>query len=156
MNEIRRFMRYTLPGLVFSFQLLLALSFSNWDKVEKLEPLNNKSAIGIALGVFLATGALGYILSIIYFGLYWFFGLRWLEIIPITIDHRPAFRDLYRFKIIDGKGEDLSLDKDLNPGTPMQRKRLSKRDAWIILTQYWYSRKKRADDIHDINDFTDR
>jgi len=141
MNEIRRFMRFTLPGIVFSVQLLLALSVTNWDKVKgALESVNDKSAIGIVLGSFLVTGALGYILSIVYFWLYWSPPFD-----RFAINHKSAFLEFGdKLEIVDANGKALSLD------------RLAKRDFWIILTEYWYSIKKKSSSVESIDPWIDR
>jgi hypothetical protein len=75
-----------------------------------------------------------------------YFGLYWSGVFDrFAINHKPAFSDFDgKLEIVDGKGNTLSLDN------------LSKRDLWIILTQYWYSVKKKSASIESIDDWVDR
>jgi len=93
------------------------------------------------IGAFLASGALGYILANIYFGLYWSPIVKGF----IAIDHLSLLRNLESAKIID-----IVDEKD------NKRDIKNKRDAWNIITQFWHARVENDDQIRGINRITDR
>lgn len=127
MDETRRFMRYILHGLVFSVLLLIFLLISDTGKtICFLKEASDKEIIGVIAGTFLASGALGYIFSVVYWALYW---LRPL-CDYIAIDHKPLLKGLTRkrkIKIVDISGNTVPLDP------------ISKREAWVIFSQHWWT-----------------
>ena len=90
MDEIKRFMRYTLPGLVCTLQLIIAFIFSDTITVKCFynNYLKSSNDFGIVLGIFFVSGAIGYILSSIYFS------IRWWEPISqlFSINHLILFK----------------------------------------------------------------
>ena len=75
MDEVRRFMRYVLPGLVCILELVIADYLTGMKLFGDLWKLSKDSA-SVAVASFLASGALGYIFSNIYFEFRDFFGMR--------------------------------------------------------------------------------
>jgi len=73
MDEVKRFLRFTLPGMVTVGQLLLAAYVSNRDSVLHLfsSLQSQKDVTGLALAALLSSGALGYVLASIYHSLSW-------------------------------------------------------------------------------------
>lgn len=67
MKDVRSFLRYILPGLVFSIWLLITLLISDTEKtICLLKEARDKAIIGVIAATFLTSGALGYIFSVIY------------------------------------------------------------------------------------------
>jgi len=139
MEEVRRFLRFTLPGLVCIIELIIALSITNPSKISSIY---NKSHAAY-LGVFLASGGFGFLLSIIYFGIYRVF----YEF--MGADHRKLFRSLKREK--NGKFRINDLDgEELSPHT------LSKRDSWALVCKLWYSKIEENKEFKGLNNLSDR
>ena len=68
MEEVKRFMRYGLPGLAVIVELSLALWISFPDLfTDYARKWLANAGFGSALAVFLATGGLGYLFAIIYY-----------------------------------------------------------------------------------------
>ena len=142
MNDVRRFIRYTLPGLVFAIQLIVALGVSDWEKVSAIYKISNlKESLSFFLVGFLASGALGYMFSIFYYALYW-----WEPIEKkLAIDHKTLFQKL------EDKIEIKNAD-----GKPINLNSLSKKEAWSILTRYWFTNYEDYNCIKGINSTIDR
>lgn len=132
MDEARRFLRYILPGLVFSVLLLIFLLISDTDKtICFLKEASDKGIAGVIAGTFLASGALGYIFSVIYWALYW----SWPLINYIAIDHKSLLKELTRkrkIKIVNISGNTVLLDEN-------SKSKKSKRKAWVIFSQHWWA-----------------
>lgn len=127
MDEARRFLRYILPGLVFPVMLLITLLISDTDKIISFLGKNSdKEIIGVIGGVFLASGALGYIFSVIYWALYWSWPLERY----IAIDHKPLLKGLTEM----GKVEVVNI-----PGNRVDLDKISKREASVIFSQHWWT-----------------
>lgn len=134
MDEARRFLRYILPGLVFSVVLLIALLISDNDAIICfLKKISDKGIIGIG-GVFLASGALGYIFSVIYWALFWSRPFsNW-----IAVDHTVLLNRLVergRVEVVDISGNQVPLDK---------------RTAWVIFSQHWWTSRIKNKSDKDI------
>lgn len=142
MNDVRRFIRYAIPGLVFAIQLLIALSFSDYELVSKIyETKGIKEIISLVLVVFLGSGALGYLFGIIYYFLYWLGPIRKV----LAIDHKSLFQqlaDYIEIKNSDGRIKNLET--------------LTKKEAWSILTRYWFTNYEESSCIKGIDQTIDR
>jgi len=67
MDEVRRFLRYTLPGLSALIQLLIGLSITDSGIVCKiLSAKDLTQSLGIILTIFIGSGGLGYLFANIY------------------------------------------------------------------------------------------
>lgn len=124
MEEFRRFMRYTLPGIVCILLLLSSLLISDFKTLKScfINLGDPKLNIGIIIGAFFASGGLGYLFSIIYFSIIWSKLLRKM----LANDHRKILFDLRnKIEIID------VTEKPIYPES------LTQRDAWAIMTQFW-------------------
>jgi len=142
MDEVRHFLRYTLPGLSAVIQLLIGLSITDSGIVCKiLSAKDLTQSLGIILAIFIGSGGLGYLFANIYFSLYW----SWPFSRLIAIDHLILLKDLRKeiIEIVDFSGKAYAND-------------LSKREAWTIFTQYWHSKIKENKKIEGINIITDR
>ena len=136
MNEVRRFLRYVLPGLVFFIELFVFFCIS--DRRDAVNWVVAHGSAGPVVALFLGTGALGFILANIYHWLYWTFEL-------FAIDHRCLFpKSPPGFRAIDLSGDPVGD--------------LTKREAWTIVTQYCHSqmKKKSGRDIEGMSLITDR
>jgi len=142
MDEVRRFLRYTLPGLSAVIQLIIGLSITDSSIVcSVLSAKDLAESIGIVLTIFIGSGGLGYLFANIYFSLYW----SWPFSRLIAIDHLTLFKDLSEkmIEIVDFSGKAYS-------------KELSKREAWTVFTQYWHSKIEENTKIKGVNTITNR
>ena len=140
MDEVRRFLRYTLLGLAVIIELLIALFLTDTESMgilickDKDQILN----LGLVLTIFIGSGGLGYLFASLYFELCWI----WPFYLFMPTDHLALLTKLREKKIIeitDASGK--SVDK------------LSKREAWIIVTQYWCSRLETSNNLKGVNSY---
>ena len=84
MDEARRFLRYVTPGLTFAVQALLLLFIVNppWT-LDRIGELKEDTGAGLAFALFLASGGLGYLFSVVHHRLHW--SLPWLPIQVVAI-----------------------------------------------------------------------
>lgn len=142
MDEVRRFLRYTLPGLSAVIQLLIALSITDVGIVCKILSVKDLTqSLGLVLTIFIGSGGLGYLFANIYFSLYW----SWPFNRSVAIDHLSFLNNLKKevIEIIDSSGKPYEKD-------------LSRREAWTIITQYWHSKIEKDPKIKGVNSITDR
>jgi hypothetical protein len=67
MDEARRFLRYMTPGLTFAVQALLLLLIADWEwTLKRLGELKKDAGAGAAFGLFLTSGGLGYLFSVLH------------------------------------------------------------------------------------------
>jgi Ca2+/Na+ antiporter len=139
MDEAKRIVRYTLPGLVYVILLLATFALLEPDKAKEIV-LNNDISFGEILGSFILSGGIGYIFSIIYFSLYWWIGGRKGHF----YNHLNILNELIKSKKIEIIKPDLSDSKEQNFILN------NKREAWYIINVYWYSRGKTSKAIEGI------
>lgn len=134
MNDARRFMRFVLPGLASVIMLLIALFISDGSKMSFFFDSKSSNYVGVIFGLFLASGALGYIFSNIYWAIFWIGPKKFF------VNDNSFFLEKYKdkLKIVDKPNE------------------LTKHEVWIIVTQFWYAQIKKSDEIKGINPFIDR
>jgi hypothetical protein len=140
MDEVKRFLRYTLPGMACIIELFVALSIQKTDRSIIINLFKLVQDIGLALSVFLGSGALGFLLSGIYFSLCWCPKLeKWF-----AYDYRPIFNELKsNLFLVDIQGE------------PYQPE-LTRREAWVLISQYWHSRIEYCKNIRGVSQIYDR
>lgn len=142
MDEVRRFVRYTLPGLASALLLLIALTFTDGRELAPWLPSTEvKESIALVLGGLLASGALGYLFSVIYFAT---IDIPCLAC-RFTVDHRKLFLDLS--DIIDLR------DAANKPVSPTE---MTQREAWATLTRFWFSKYETSPIIKGFNPYNDR
>jgi len=95
MDETRRFLRFVIPGTLFAIEtaVLLLLLRPDWFREEPL-PLKDVLNLGTALTALLASGALGYLFSVLYHFLHW-------KVDRATLDYSPIIRALIRTGRLD-------------------------------------------------------
>jgi hypothetical protein len=136
MDEIRRFLRYTLPGLAATLIVLGSLWLSGaipagW--------MGGDNLLAKFAGIFVASGALGYFLANLYFAVRWFpFFEKWL-----IIDHKSVIMALGEVLEVRGPSDQ-----------PWKLANLTLFDAWSVLTHYCVSRPKTDDHMTAIVDHT--
>lgn len=142
MDEIRRFIRYTLPGIVCSIEFFIAIAISDAPLMKNIiDNLGSKSNIALVLGGLLATGGLGYIFSSVYFTILLtnpFYKL-------FSGDHKTVLTNSAELiEILDSTNKPVSPDS------------LTRRESWEVLTQFWHSEKEKSDELKGINPYIDR
>lgn len=130
MEEARRFLRYILPGLVFIIVVLATLFVADYEK--SLWIIGKTDSIGNALGMFVISGGLGYIISNIYFYLYWI-------VKGHAVNHVDVIKSLnQKILINDINGNDFT-------------QQLNKQNCWVIMNVFWHSRIKKSVELDGIN-----
>src|SRR5438132_498765 len=128
MTETQRFLRFVTPGLTFAIQTLLLLGILMPSFVwQQISALKSDSGIGVAVTLFLASGGLGFLFSVIHHELHSFDFCS-------AVDHRQLLRrldaaQLLRIETLDSghfQAADLS--------------EISRSDAWDIVTVLWRER----------------
>lgn len=142
MEEVRRFLRYTLPGMATMMLLLSMVAVSDYARVKAVfMRLGSESTVAAAVGVFLCSGAVGFVLANLYFAVYWSDPFcRWF-----AIDHRPALNELKDMFEIRRVG-----------GSAVSTAELTKREAWAVVCQLWWSQSETSPTLRGANGFCDR
>ncbi|MCK4223831.1 MAG: hypothetical protein KAX39_01540 [candidate division Zixibacteria bacterium] len=142
MDDVRRFLRFTLPGLASVILLLITLVLSgDLETADIIRLQGAGESLGLILGVFLGSGGLGFLLSTVYFALYWSWPLDRL----MAPDNRPFLRDFEKMiEIVDSEGKRYRIEA------------LSRHEAWIIVNHYVASRIENVSEFKGIQSITDR
>jgi len=146
MEEFRRFFRYVIPGLVFIIEVLLYTYLSTekyFIEFIKRIPEGNK-IIELLLTVFFMSGAIGYLLGVVYHFLshitkkyfHW-----WIKIFPVT-DHLSLIMDVIKRKRIVLK--DRKTGNYINPASVI----LTQNVAWYLITIYMNTRTRQSSEIN--------
>jgi hypothetical protein len=127
MDEARRFLRYITPGLVFITETLILLWIIEPNVTQTiLKNFKQGSSLGLVTATLLASGGVGFMLSVIHHYLHWFGKTG-------VIDHRQFVTSLRKRGIIQlmyrNSGEILDEKRTLN-----------RFQAWSILTGLWHER----------------
>jgi len=139
MDEARRFLRYVTPGIVFVIELAIYLILSQraWtaSQIQHLLSIN----ISVLIAFLLASGGIGFLLSVLYHTLSW---CPRCPLLPAP-DHREMLQQAehanYLEIILQGQPE---TEEKLS-------KKLSKEGAWRVLTAMWHERVEASDRIKD-------
>ncbi|HKZ56626.1 MAG TPA: hypothetical protein VJ024_02880 [Thermodesulfovibrionales bacterium] len=140
MNEVRQFLRYVIPGLGFFIEIFLYLFISAPEQFicTVKDNISQTAIIGSALTLFVGSGGVGYLFSIIHHVL---FHQNWRTLYPTAVDRRNLINQ------VRGNGR-LSLQVNFNP-TPDPG--LNHHEAWSIFTAVWHERIKTSSLIESIN-----
>lgn len=148
MNDIRSFLRYVLPGISFAIFVFLFFLISNGkETVAAIKPLLEDKGLGGSIVALFASGAVGYIFSIIYFA--WAWGHEqshsWAQ------DHRQlvvaAIKREYCL-ILGPNGQPLRHLNDID--------NIDQREAWAILNSIWFTLKGTDKSIQELDAYIDR
>lgn len=138
MEEARRFLRYVLPGLLYLLEtfilLLLSVDRNILFPLIKEIPTDN---VAFPITVFIASGALGFLLSIIYYALFWNI------LTPLRVNHRPFI------KIAVEKDWLQLMNRENN--TIVQPNDISGKGAWRIITGFWHENIKTSKRFESAN-----
>jgi len=143
MNDVRQFLRLTIPGLVAIIQFLVAFLVSDFNStLAFLEKFYDSTGNLLSATAFIAAAtAIGYLSASIYFYLYW----GPLEG-KIAIDHTKIFHRLIDERLIKVKYKGKELDINNHPN-------LSKREVWVIFAYYWNSKKAIYKELAESKEF---
>ncbi|MFX0200814.1 MAG: hypothetical protein ACFFCW_32235 [Candidatus Hodarchaeota archaeon] len=125
MQEAQRFFRYVVPGLTLFIEAGIYFLLSGDICFSQLIKLGNN--IAVAISALLASGAIGFLLGVLYYTLIWR-----RPFVKIGIDHRPALREAVDIGWLQLKSHLPEKAIDVNE--------LSIRSAWHIAISYWNSR----------------
>ncbi len=135
MEETRRFLRFVLPGLIFILELFIFFYFSYSDKtINVIKESLKIGGIGVVIIAFLASGAIGYLLSFIYHTLF-----------KANIDHRKMVNNARKANLVELCDQDNNLDK------LSEDKDIRYKGAWRIVTSLWHERKEQCKSIKAAN-----
>lgn len=144
MDDARKFFRYVIPGLTFIIETSVYFWLSDPGKFHNDAVKifsGNDLGIGAFFTIFVASGALGFLLGIIYHFLYWLPGIR-----SYMVDHSPLIKKMMAVGWVKLKYCD-SCD--------VEQKEITQAGAWRILTAFWHSRKGSSKIIKGANDRID-
>lgn len=133
MDDARRFFRYVVPGLVFLFLVILYLVLSLLGRKDILSCFfsqffnNSWSSVGVIITAFVASGAIGFILTSIYYVCYW--SNCWDYLCLPSLDHRRVLEDLVEHKYLQIKNR--RNEEIINMSL------INKSAVWCIFTAYW-------------------
>jgi len=151
MEEMKKFLRYVVPGLVFFVEfvgcigVILLFTDSNFlhDLILKII---NKETVGKSIGIFLLSGGLGAFFATLYH-----FSLSFSILSFMNVDYSK----LLEYCVENGKIKLISWDrKDIS------YKCLSRTGQWRVLSSFWFSMRsesdifqkaeRRSETLHDI------
>lgn len=123
MNEARRFFRYVLPGGLFFTETfgLLAIVYPI-EALHTFKEVASDSGLGAAVGGLIATGSMGFALSLVFHAM------------TPSVDFREAVNAairLGRLKVVDGKSDVVLADIDRDK-------------AFVVITSAWHQLLKRS------------
>ncbi|MBN1568330.1 MAG: hypothetical protein JXA73_10830 [Acidobacteria bacterium] len=130
MEETRKFLRYVTPGVVFVLEAAILLYILlPWWIPSLLISLKTDGGLGLALAAVLATGAFGFLLSVIHHNLHWCFHC-------LRIDYGPLIHALLKKDTISISDiySNQTYDKDSKDFI------ISPHDSYVILSAMWFER----------------
>ncbi|MBN2563790.1 MAG: hypothetical protein JXQ75_22970 [Phycisphaerae bacterium] len=135
MNEARRFLRYIIPGISTVCLTLLYCVISKSPLIDALARAEeNGNTIGTVLAGVLASGGLGYLLSVFH---------HFLCSLPNGVWHNLGLvvdlREAIKLPFTNGQ---LCIFDDSESGEDVKIDKLCVHDAWVILNIVWHSRMK--------------
>lgn len=131
--DIRRFLRYVVPGLLFATEAVLLLSLLRPDvALAQLNALKSAEGLGAVFTALLASGGVGFFLSTLHHMSHWW---RWHPR-PTVVDHSGLLRDLEASRVVVFRRVD-SLER-------LAADSISREDAWILVTSLWHARRESS------------
>lgn len=143
MNETRRFLRFVIPGLVFLIEFSTYFLFSAQDKF--LTILKNKewmSGIAFPIAIFIVSGGIGFLLTIVFYA---FYRIKFLRI--FFGDYKPFIEDCIRRNWLSIKNRSDNSDYKIES--------LSHSESWRIITAFWHERRESSERIKGASPRTD-
>jgi len=145
MDEAKRILRYSLPGMVYVILLLVTFVILKPSTAKDLL-LNADISAGETLAALVFSGGLGYLFSIIYFGSYWIIADR--STLHIY-NHLDVVNDL----IISNKL--IVVNPALDGSSESKFEVTDRRQAWYIVNVLWHSRTKKSKAIKGVSEKLD-
>jgi hypothetical protein len=125
MDEARRFLRYVTPGLAFAVQaLFLFFILDRCWTFDLIKDLSTKAGAGAAIGLFLTSGGLGYLFSVVH------------HVVHNMVDH-PLISAVDHTEAV----KELMAKGCLNIG--IESEAVNRDTAWLAVTAVW---KERLDE----------
>lgn len=130
MDEARRFLRYIIPGMIFSLEvyLLVWLVAPTWT-IALVKELKAEAGVGTVLAGVVCAGGFGYLLGLIHHSVFW--RLRGDR----GIDYRGMVTSLAQRMDFYSIPDKTILDQNTLA-------RLSRLEAWTIVNVIWYTRRE--------------
>jgi len=138
MNEVRQFMRYVIPGVVFFVELFIYILLTDYYYAKKMWDFF--SNVGGGINLLLLSAGVGFIFSIIHHSLYWTFWCKY----NLAVDHRKMLGQAKNDKYLELK--DMYLKNDIEPND------INQKEAWRIVCKIWHTRKETSNRIKGANE----
>jgi len=138
MDDARKFLRYVTPGLVFIIEVFIYLFIVNTSFT--IELFNTLSKNQGWLTLFVMSGGIGFLFSIIHHRFYWWI---WGYLKFLCCDHRNMIKNSIKHKYLK-----LILQDCLNEISPDN---ISRVGAWRIVANIWNTRKVTSKRIEGVN-----
>ena len=139
MDEAQRFLRYVLPGIVFLAELLVLLFilFPDWT-TSQLKVIKGDQGLGVVLASVLASGGIGFVLSVLYHV------ILWSPLDRCRFNHAPIVASLRTANVIQLR--DATTNAQIRDDAA-----ISRHDAWVIATSLWNERVDSSRHIKGAN-----
>lgn len=151
MNDVRSFLRYVLPGIIYLVLVGLSLAISTpsryFDNYNKWASLGSSWAV---LGATLIAAGLGYLFSIIYF---FIINRRIFERLSPN-NYQPALRFMEKNFDISFYNNDYKV-MDLSGKCTCDQK-LDRKGSWVVLQNIWTASQGYWKDMYETDKFVDR
>lgn len=136
MDEARRFLRLVIPGFIYTLATILFtwILFPSWVSTQLAVLTGASTGIGTAIAAVVASGALGYVFSVMHHFLH--NHVSW----GAPIDHSAMLDQL----ISSGMLRVVSLAEDEGRKSGRQ---FSRQDALPVITSLWHQRMKYSDRV---------
>ena len=128
MNEVRQFIRYVIPGLLFFVELFLYILITDFSSAKEIWKFFSNYGGGINL--LLLSAGVGFLFSIIHHTLYW---KLYTHISFLSVNHKEMIKNAWEHKLIK-----IYLRNCFNEIHPDN---ISKKGAWRIVAYFWHTRK---------------
>jgi hypothetical protein len=151
MEEPKRFLRYVLPGLGFCIEFFFFLWLLRpCQMIDFMSgQFSKEHGFGFAIAIFIGSGGLGFVLANLYHALLWCRFRDRAKVSLWTIDHRQAIEDARNERIL------CLIRQDAQRRYPVEKKNLSREDAWRVLTAVWHARMGSSALLESANSRTD-
>ncbi len=154
MEDARRFLRFVLPGLAFTLEMILFLWILRPSQVTCFMNTHFTKDVGLgpAVAIFVGSGGLGFFLSSLYHAVYWFPFLDGPRFSRFVIDHRRAIQEARAEGILHLVAQKQRVEqgpeRDL---TEAEVSAISRLHAWQIITALWHARIGRSPRLEKAN-----
>jgi hypothetical protein len=133
-DDLRRFVRYVVPGLIYFLLILIYFLLSNWhDSIRLGWNLLSYNNISGSIILILGASSIGFIFSIFHHTL--FNSLPpWLAFLHPTVNHNQM--------LVNAEARHF-IRLDHQDGTEIPARRLTRGGSWRVVVAFWHENRER-------------